>query len=62
MDIDGNTSNTALKYLSISLGSKQMFGSGDKQRMYVIGAWIGCVMLLIWGFTFMALKYFQKED
>jgi hypothetical protein len=62
MEIDGNSSNDALKYLSISLGSKQMFSSGDKQRMYVIGAWIGCAMLVIWGFIFMGLKYYQKED
>lgn len=62
MDVDGNSSNSLLKYLSISLGSKQMFSTGDKQRLYVIGAWIGCAMLIIWGFTFMWLKYYQKED
>jgi hypothetical protein len=39
-----------------------MFSSGDKQRLYVIGAWIGCAMLFVWSLTFMGLKYYQKED
>ena len=30
--------------------------------MYVIGAWIGCGMLLLWGLTFLGLKYYQKES
>lgn len=62
MEIQGNTSNSMLKFLSISLGSKQLLTTDEKQTMYVIGAWIGCAMLIIWSVTFMGLKYYQKED
>lgn len=30
--------------------------------MYVVGAWIGCGMLLLWGIAFLGLKYYQKES
>jgi len=30
--------------------------------MYVIGAWIGCGMLVLWGLAFLGLKYNQKES
>ena len=62
MEADGNYSSQVLKYLSISLGSKQMFSSPDKQKLYLIGAWIGSFMLIVWGFIFMWLKYHQKGD
>jgi hypothetical protein len=62
MKIDGNMSSEILKFLSISLGSKELFSSDEKQLLYVIGAWIGCAMLIIWGVVFMGLKYYQKED
>jgi len=61
MNIAGNSSSSALKFLSISLGSKELYISGEKQELYVIGAWIGCGMLVLWGMAFMALKYNQKE-
>lgn len=30
--------------------------------MYVVGAWIGMAMLVLWALAFIALKYFQKES
>ena len=60
MSIEGNYSSTALNFLSISLGSKQLYSSNEKIELYVIGAWIGLVMLLIWGVAFIALKHSQK--
>lgn len=62
METDGNYSDRVLKYLSISLGSKQLFSSPDKQKLYLVGAWIGSFMLIVWGFVFMGLKYYQKGD
>jgi hypothetical protein len=61
MSIDGNYSSTLLRYLSISLGSKQLYASEGKQTMYVIGAWIGCGMLVMWALAFVGLRYLQKE-
>jgi hypothetical protein len=62
METDGNYSDQVLKYLSISLGSKQLFSSPDKKKLYLAGAWIGSFMLIAWGFVFMGLKYYQKGD
>jgi uncharacterized protein (UPF0212 family) len=61
MSIEGNYSSKVLNFLSISLGSKQLYTSQEKIDMYVIGAWIGLVMLLIWVAAFLALKYYQKS-
>ncbi len=30
--------------------------------MYVIGAWIGLAMLVLWSIAFLGLKYYQKES
>ena len=60
INIDGNYSSTALQFLSISLGSKQVYASEEKKLMYVIGAWIGCGMLILWGLAFLGLRYLQK--
>jgi hypothetical protein len=62
IDIAGNSSSSSLKFMSISLGSKDLYISEEKQKLYVIGAWIGCAMLVLWGVVFMALKYNQKES
>lgn len=56
------TSSKMLSYLVISLGSKQLYASEEKVAMYVVGAWIGCVMLILWGVVIMGLKYYQKES
>ena len=46
--------------LLISLGSKQVYSSQEKITQYVVGAWIGLAMLLLWAVAFLGLKYFQK--
>jgi len=44
------------------LGSKQLYASGQKTTLYVVGAWIGLFMLLLWAVAFIGLKYYQKEQ
>lgn len=56
----GNASGKALNFLSISLGSIELFSSEEKRNLYVIGAWIGSGMLAIWAGIFLWLKYYQK--
>lgn len=62
IDINGNYSSQILSFLSISLGSKQLYSSEEKIQMYVIGAWIGLAMLVLWSIAFLGLKYYQKES
>jgi hypothetical protein len=62
IDINGNYSSEILSFLSISLGSKQLYSSEEKIQMYVIGAWIGLAMLVLWSIAFLGLKYYQKES
>ena len=61
MESQGVSASAILSFLSISLGSKQLYASGQKTTLYVAGAWIGLVMLLLWGGAFLRLKYYQKE-
>jgi hypothetical protein len=61
LNVNG-TQSKMLSYLIISLGSKQLYASEEKVSMYVVGAWIGCVMLLLWGVVILGLKYYQKES
>ena len=53
---------TVSELLLISLGSKQLYGTQEKITQYVIGAWIGVAMLILWAVSFLGLKYFQKEE
>lgn len=60
MQIEGNVSKNVLDFLSISLGSKGLYASESKWSLYVIGAWIGSGLLLLWAFGIFALRYYQK--
>lgn len=44
-------------YLVLSLGSKQENPSEENQRFYIIQAWLGVAMIIVWFVTFSILKY-----
>ena len=60
IETNGTASKAALNFMSISLGSKELYASDEKRFLYVVGAWIGAGMLIIWAFAIVALKYYQK--
>jgi predicted membrane protein len=44
-------------FLVLSLGSKQENPSEENQRYYIIQAWLGVAMVIVWFVTFSILKY-----
>ena len=48
--------------LSISLGPKQQYQTDQNKQYYLIQCWIGLALMIVWGITFVLLKYFEKAD
>ena len=48
--------------LSISLGAKQTIQTQQNRTYYFVQCWIGFAVMLVWGVTFLILKYFEKAD
>ena len=48
--------------LSISLGPKQRFQTEQNRFYYFVQCFIGMSLMIVWGITFLLLKYFEKAD
>jgi predicted membrane protein len=47
-------------YLILSMGSKQLNPTDKNEKLVFIQAWIGFIMVIIWGFVFYYLQKTQR--